>query len=180
MRFRLILPLLMLLVLLAPASARALSCIHPTEVYDSMDVVVRATVTARPSKNQITLTVDRYYKGTGPILLHAAIRGFDPDDQWMNEPQVGRSYLIGFRQEEGGLVNQPCDIFMEGPDDRLPADLRAKMGVGTLPNPSIPPSTPPEAGGGTNWSRPLLLGAAGVLLAAGAVWLLTVRRRSAR
>lgn len=136
--------LLALLMLSWSAPALALSCIAPVTRYDEMSVVVKGTVTARPDKNRIVLQVDRYYKGQGPAIMQAEVQGTAAGDfTWINDPVVGSTYVMGFTQQGGRLVNGPCDLFIDMAMGTISPDLAQKMGQGVPP---VSDSSPPESG----------------------------------
>ncbi|MFZ5824566.1 MAG: hypothetical protein ACOY94_09585 [Bacillota bacterium] len=182
---------LLLFPLFAPTPASALSCIDPVSVLDSQQVVVQGTVTSRPVKDKITVTVDRYFRGTGPAVIQAEIQGIEPrNDQWMNNPQVGTSYILGFVTENGNLVHRPCDLFFDLSNWQPSAELKAKLGEGTKPlEGSGQPSTggtgtgaapgAPEAtaAGGLPWRTILPVAGTALLVAAGVGLALRLRSR---
>lgn len=182
MRFRFLWTGLLALLLLSwSGPALALSCVDPVTVFDTMDVVVRATVTNRPDKHQVVLAVDRYHKGLGPAVLQAEVQGIEPGtDAWMNEPVVGTTYIMGFVQKDGKLVNRPCDLFLDVKHGIPWPELVQKLGQGVQPGTgeettaTEPPAQPAKPG--LPW-RSLTVGA-GVALGLAGLGFYIFRRRS--
>lgn len=145
---------LLLFPLLSIAPARALSCVDSQTVFTTQDVVVRAQVTNRPTRNLVILQVDRYFKGNGPASLEGRVQGIQPgDDMWMDNPEVGKTYLLGFVQQDGNLVHRPCDLFHDLTNP-LPAPMVQLIGEGEPPGGGQVTPTEPGAGGSDTPTQP--------------------------
>lgn len=140
--------------------ALALSCPSPETTIATMDVVATGQVVSVPLRRVVHLKVQRYYKGYGPALLSARLRGVANLDDWIHQPSVGDELLIGFTQERETLVNGPCHLYLRLRGDSLPASLSELLGPGQEPVPGTT-LTPPRWW--PDW-LPVLAAAVGVVV----------------
>jgi|GEM_PF-5208534 len=164
MQLRSLLLFTLLLVGFGSRPALALDCVDPWSRVDRYDTIVKATVTSA-GWFRAELQVETYYKGAGPARLATRFEGYgDLKRDWINKPEVGKTYLIGFINRDGELVNMPCDLFTAAAPQS-----EARLGQGHPPDPTAPAHRPPFP-----WLS--VTGGAAILLGAGLA--LMLRRRS--
>lgn len=171
---RLLLALLFLsgvLLALPAAPVGALSCLHPLDRVDRMEILLKGEIIGVPRSHWAEVAVERYYRGIGPAKLYVEFRGTggDPTYHWAHTPVAGTTLLLEVRTDSNGYFNGPCDLYTpfeaESPDLQQVLTL---LGEGSQPDPNAPVPMHP-------WIRTALWLA---LPAVGAAtWLLRRRQR---
>lgn len=173
-----------------PKPALALQCVGPEEVIKKMDLIVRGDVVAMPQPGQVELNINRWYRGEQVTTRLVGEVGSGQRMDWERAPKVGDRLLIGFRSQEGKLVNGPCDLFVfTGPGGEADPKLLLLLGPGQAvdgnpetgaPIQPAPDQRPPimptstVSGSGNPWR--IGAGAAGAALLVGLAWAIRTKR----
>lgn len=150
------------------SGAAGASCVLLEHQLPRLDTVVEGRIWAIPAKGRIRLEVSRFYKGAGGPLLEADVVGLGDGQRldWRQVPKPGDRVLIGFVRDEERLRNDLCHpLIILGPDDDLPAEVKALLGPGHPPTGAVGP----RVGG---W---VVVGL--ILLAGAGAWALSRRRQ---
>lgn len=155
---------------LPAAPASALSCLHPLNRIDQMEILLKGEIVGLPRSHWAEIAVERYYRGTGPAKLFVEFRGITggPAYNWAHTPVAG-TFLLEVRSDAKGYYNGACDLYTpfetESPDMQK---VLAQLGAGEPPDPYAPVPTHP-------WVRTAVWLA--LPLAGAATWLLWRRRQ---